>query len=59
MAPMIEETLHKGTTDLATQVTSLGHVTNSYTNLNQISSSESRPSISSKVLTKLQLQNLT
>ena len=41
-----------------TKVTCLGHPTSSNTNLDQISSSESRPSINFKISTKLKLQNL-
>ena len=51
---------------LLTKVTSLGHFTSSYTSLDQISSSESRPSINFKISTKpsfristkIQLHNL-
>ena len=49
----------EGTTDpRVTKVTFLGYITSSYINLDQISSSESRPSNSSKIQTKLQLQYL-
>ena len=54
-----QRNIAKGTTDpRVTKVSCIGHITNSYIDLDQNSSSESRPSISSKILTKLQLQNL-
>ena len=43
---------------LLTEVTSLGHITISYTNLDQILSSESRPSINSNIFAKYQHLNL-
>ena len=47
---------HNGPEDWVhlTKVTSWGHITNSNTNLDQISSSESRPSINFKISTKHQ-----
>ena len=49
---------HFTTDPRVSKVTSLSNITSSYINLDQISSSESWPNISSKITTKLQLQNV-